>query len=461
MTGGIVADATGERGLVDVAIDATTVLEVGEDLRSTYRAEKHIDALGRWVLPGVVDPHVHLSSWFGCSHGHRALVAAGVTTAVDLAGPVEDIVGTAARSGAGLELGVVEALLPERLGGGVRSAMDSALDKGALGVKILGGHFPLTPDQVREVGEVTAERRDLVFAFHAGTTEHPGDFSGLAEAVTILAGLPVYLAHLNSYCRGEVESELVETDQALRWVEEGGFQTESYLGIINGCPGEARGGVLLSAATRRHLVRSGLAGDAEGLRRALSSGLALAVDPSAPEQLVSGEAAVGYWEAADSKITICFPVNRLSVGAALLTARCREDARQFAVMNLCSDGGGIPRNVTLEYGLRLVSWRVLTIGDLVTKYAKNPGKLLGMEKGSLQPGADADVVVVDPVNGRVDVTVGGGEILYEHGHVRGSGARWLSRGRGPVSAEGGSIRHVDVSRSSVFKGRAVPTQGEG
>lgn len=449
LSGGLVADSRGELGHVDIALDGNTLLDIGPNLHDTYDANRCMDVKGKWVLPGVVDPHVHLSKWFGCAHGHRALVAAGVTTAVDFAGPVEDVLSTAELDGAGLELGIMEALTPRQLDSGVPTAVDRALEKGALGVKILGGHFPLSPDQVREVGELTARRRDYLFALHAGTTAHPGDFSGLTEAIDLVSDLPVYLAHLNSYCRGEVTSDLEETQQALRWVDEHQILTESYLGIINGCPGEVDSGKLVSAATRRHLRRLRFDDNPKGLAEALNTGAAQAVDPSAVGQLRSGPSAVDYWDKAKSMVTVCFPINKLSVGVAMLTARTKYDPRAFSVSNICSDGGGIPRNVTLEYGLRLVEWRVLSIGELITKCSLNPGRLLGMDKGTFSPGADADVVIADRLTGLVDATIGGGQILYENGKILGSGARILVRQESSVST-GLPTRQVDLAKSTLF-----------
>ncbi len=53
------------------------------------RAEEEIDATGKLILPGGVDPHVHLNEpgrgdWEGWEHGTRAAAAAGVTTILEM-----------------------------------------------------------------------------------------------------------------------------------------------------------------------------------------------------------------------------------------------------------------------------------------------------------------------------------------------------------------------------------------
>src|SRR3970282_1173658 len=49
------------------------------------RGKRNIDASGKWVLPGVIDPHVHFHMWERPFEGDaifetRAAAAAGVTT---------------------------------------------------------------------------------------------------------------------------------------------------------------------------------------------------------------------------------------------------------------------------------------------------------------------------------------------------------------------------------------------
>ena len=45
--------------------------------------------------------------------------------------------------------------------------------------------------------------------------------------------------------------------------------------------------------------------------------------------------------------------------------------------------------------LRLFEQGVLTLSQLVEKMAKNPASILGIDKGTLKPGADADITIVD------------------------------------------------------------------
>ena len=58
--------------------------------------------------------------------------------------------------------------------------------------------------------------------------------------------------------------------------------------------------------------------------------------------------------------------------------------------------GIIGLETSLPLALRLVAEGVLTLPQLVEKMALNPARLLGLGRGTLQPGAPADITVIDP-----------------------------------------------------------------
>jgi len=80
------------RSHADIAITDGTIDSVGADL-SDLDAGRRIDASGRLVMPGAIDPHVHVEwpDWdydVGAEHGGRAAAAGGVTTAINfIVGP--------------------------------------------------------------------------------------------------------------------------------------------------------------------------------------------------------------------------------------------------------------------------------------------------------------------------------------------------------------------------------------
>src|SRR5687767_15362366 len=77
---GRVVNADGARD-ADVRIVGETIAEVGSNLRAAANA-RIIDAAGKLVLPGGIDPHTHLHPSFvdDMTSGSMAALAGGITT---------------------------------------------------------------------------------------------------------------------------------------------------------------------------------------------------------------------------------------------------------------------------------------------------------------------------------------------------------------------------------------------
>src|SRR5215475_4749697 len=70
----------------DISIEDGRIAAVGIDLRG---AAEEIDATGLFVLPGVIDVHLHFNEpgrtdWEGAATGSRALAAGGGTCFIDM-----------------------------------------------------------------------------------------------------------------------------------------------------------------------------------------------------------------------------------------------------------------------------------------------------------------------------------------------------------------------------------------
>ena len=163
VTGGLgPTGPAGSPAVADVGIADGRIAEVDAGL-DRAAAREVVDASGCYVLPGLVDAHVHVSGRFGRPVGLRMLVRGGVTAALDLAGDAADLQETLPVSGCGLTVGALHALIPgdtvptDAPGETeIEDFLDRQLERGALGLKVLGGHFPLTPDSTRTVIEVCA-----------------------------------------------------------------------------------------------------------------------------------------------------------------------------------------------------------------------------------------------------------------------------------------------------------------
>ena len=85
--GGTIVNATG-RYLADVFADGNTIKAIGMDLDNP--ADEIVDAKGKYILPGAIDPHTHISMPFMGTHaqdnyetGTIAAACGGVTCVVD------------------------------------------------------------------------------------------------------------------------------------------------------------------------------------------------------------------------------------------------------------------------------------------------------------------------------------------------------------------------------------------
>ncbi len=456
--GRVIDPANGVDGCYDVAVSGSRVAALGG--AGPVSAARVLDARGKHVFPGVIDLHVHLFSRQSSPVAQKMLARAGVTTALDMGAAPAEAITDSAQYGAGLTIGSLGSVVP---GGNlpgrdapleaIRQVVADSLDGGSLGIKV---HFDqkLTP---RATADAIAEanRQGAWVAFHCGTTETASDITGLREAVQLAGGNRLHLAHVNSYCRGNVTDPVAEAQECISLLNGAPHLfAESYLAVINGTGARCKDGFPANERVRMWLGMGGFAGTEQGLREAIMAGWArinmVAGDDTV---LATGQAGVEAWQAAGTNIGLSFPVN--PPVPRLMLAAAKDKTGRFVVDALGTDGGGIPRNVLIRDGLSLVQLEVLTLAELVRKIAWTPARVLGLPgKGHLGPGADADITVVDPAARRAATTIAGGRIVMHEGVVFGSGTRFLTTPRGEAAVRGGGCEPVviDLAESGFYTG---------
>jgi hypothetical protein len=430
-------DAQGDLGIKDGRI-----VEAGQNLDKTG-AERVVDAAGKWVIPGVIDPHMHVSSWIGDYPGLRMMAREGVITALDMAGPPESVFHNIKNHGSGMNIACLSAFtfdtgkgMGELSDDEIRARIARAVKDGAFGVKLLGGHYPISPEMTRKVIKYSAEM-GIYVAFHAGTTGKGSNLEGLEEAVELADGNPVHIAHVNSYCRGYIKDALRETADAMDLIGRSpNVWSESYLSIFNGTSGKCRDGEILSHVTKTCCQIKGFGPDHAGLGEAIMAGYARVVKLQGGENvLVTGEEGFQYWKARDTDVTLSFPVN--SPEAQIAIALRKDKAGDFIVNSLSTDGGGIPRNTMVRQGLELVRLGAFTPSEFVMKTSRNTARMLGLKnKGHFTSGADADVTVVDPDKAAASMGISLGKIIMVDGVVTGEGGMILTTPDGAARVRG-------------------------
>lgn len=443
-------------GVADLIFEDGRVAQVGAGL-SVPKGAQVVEADGLLVMPGLVDSHAHVGGEYW--PGHAMMARVGVTTALNLSGNVTDVLDGIKAVGAGLTIASLDSPTPGNelpnespTAAEIGQALDRALENGALGVKVLGGHYPYTPDATAEIFRAARERTAYA-AFHVGSTATGSDLHGLRESAELADGGPLHIAHVNSYCRGMVLDAIEEAREAIDILtRHPNLRSESYLARANGTSAKCVDGVPASGTARNCLIMRGYDVTEAGLEKAMLDGYCSVVDGSGDaNRLVTGEEARDLWQEMGTNIGISFPVNDPTSQFILATAR-RPDGR-FAVDALSTDGGGIPRNVTVDHGLAIVALGGLSLSTFVQKASLAPARMLGLDrKGHLGVGADADCAIIDVATRTVKATIAGGRPICLDGVIVGSGGTVVTtpRGERAVRQAGLPAEVVDLTRSGLY-----------
>lgn len=460
ISGGYLVDpANGREGRFDLAIEGGKVVRVEQGL-SRDLARQVYEADGRLVLPGLIDTHVHLTPATRAA-GFHMLAASGVTTALDCAGPVETVLEGMALKGSGINVAVLNRLTPGGSLSGehaskeeVRAYVEKSLTNGALGIKLIGGHLPLSPETTIFSIEA-ANEAGCYAAFHCGSTKNGSNLYGLLDALEFAGNNHLHICHINAYCRGLTHGS--PTEEALLALRELAARphliSESHMGPFNSCWSRLNEeGKPYSHVTRTCLESGGYSIDGNGLLAAAKEGY-MRVQKVLPDNVIYLEPEEGaiYLKEIDFETMVSFPVNNRST--AFLCATAKNPEGNFIVSALSSDGGAIPRNFLLSHGLALVRFDALSLAQFVLKAAWTPACMMGLcNKGHLAPGADADITVVDSKSHNPLLTVASGRIIMTEGIVVGQGGKLITTESGAKSLVKQGINHdiVDLGQSLFY-----------
>jgi allantoinase len=426
--GATVVGAGVERPL-DVAVADGLIAEIGPELEGP--AAEKIDAGGLHLLPGVVDAHVHFNEpgradWEGFETGTRALAAGGGTAAVEMplnahpptvTGAAFDEKRRCLERSACVDVGLWGGLIP----GGV-DAMNELAARGVVGFKAFMcssgiDDFPGVDDLTMYEGMCRAASLGLPVAVHA---ESEAITSGLAQRAR---------ADGRTAMRDFVESrpvvaELQAIARAIALAQETGcslhvVHVSTGRGVALVAEARARGMDVSCETCPHYLVLT--EEDAEVL-----GNVAKCAPPLRPRR-----ESESLWQAlADGTL----PMVASDHSPAPWALKDGEDA--FAAW------GGISGCQTLlalllSEGHRLRALELDLIARVTSGYVARRFRL--PRKGRLEPGADADLVLVDLT---ASGTLTADDLQYRHRHSPFVGrtlsarvARTLVRGR-TVFADG-------------------------
>ena len=430
--GGNIIDPKNEvHGPRDLGIKGGKIVEVGTDLPGA-QAREIWDLAGYSLMPGVIDTHTHVRG-----PAHRMMAKAGVCTCLDM-GAGRSVFEEMPERGCGLNVAALQTIGPfadkTPSNGELDGLVEGALQAGAIGIKLVGGHRPSTPDATAAMIEA-GNRAGAYVAFHVGSTETGSNLRGLLEAVQLAGKNHLHIAHVNSYLRGLIKDPVEEVVDGLASLKgKKNLVSESYLAIINGTGGKVVDGLPQSHVTRNCLRMRGYEPTEAGLEKAISDGYGLVqIEEGGETVMITGARGAKEWKAKGSDVGMSFPVNVPE--STFLCAVKRDEKGKFIVDAISTDGGSIPRNVAVENGLTLVRYRALTLDEFVYKASTRGAQMLGLHaKGHLGEGADADITVLDMAHGRAAMTVVGGKMIMAFGIIYGKGGTVITTRKGlPVA----------------------------
>jgi hypothetical protein len=469
ITNGRLLDAdTGRDEISDIAISGDKIERIDQNIDPS-NSNDTIDASGHWIIPGMIDTHVHVANAADLGRirglGLQMVAAAGATTVIDLGGSMDALTAGIDARGSGVNVGSLGYLKPgETVPEGrlspdmILEIVGTALEAGSLGIKLWGGYYPFTPDETSRFIS-TANNLGAYVAYHVGTTETGSRLDGLREVPSLLGSSGrVHVAHINAYTRGSILPVEEEIQEALQIIDDLRDQivSEVHLARPNFTLGKCdEDGNVLADVVGNCLKLRGYAPTDEGIRAALRDGYASTVEETRTGLvLVSGERGVELFDAGNTDVPMSFPVNGAESAFQLTAAHNSEN--EFIIDAIGSDAGALPRNVNIEQAMRLVKFGALEPLEMVLKLSLNPAKMIGLtSKGRLSEGFDADITIIDPDAGKASHGIVAGELIMLSGRVIGRGGTILTTDRGVSAVEATDIAHevVDITQAMMYSGR--------
>ena len=393
-------------GEMDVGIRGEKIVAVGWSGTLSEQATQVIDASGKIVIPGGIEPHAHIgipvpSEWSGQpdimtqppQDASRAAAFGGVTTIVDFAGD--------------LSFAEVEDKTPKSIMSVVeerRSVFRTHAYTDYTFHYILAGE--VAPETIGEIGEAIQEG---IASFKIFTTFHPIRVP-YGHLWTIFAEVAKH---------GGIMAVHAEEDEVVRYMTEKlkreGRDQGYNLHLVHNNISED--------LAFRHIIR--LAQHTEAgiyfVHTTAKEGVAAIAEARAAGQPVYGEALHNYLQftcddykkpggtAIHTYPAIKFADDRDALIAGLMDGRLATTATDEytthkgpklwgdTIETVCGGHNGIETRMPVAF-TKFVAERNVSLQRFVDITSANAAKLLGLypRKGAIQPGSDADIVLIDP-----------------------------------------------------------------
>jgi dihydroorotase len=410
---------------VDILIDAGKIVHVGPDAAEVAWQRQGaaaptplavIEAHGWLVTPGLIDIHTHLRDP-GYEYketietGSAAAAAGGFTALACMANtnPVND------------RAAVTEYILEKARAVGLVHVFPI----GAVSVGLAG-------ERLAEIGEL--KQAGVVGLSDDGKCVMNSQLMRRALEYADMFGLPV-IAHCEDVhlaAHGVMHEGRVSAELGLRGIP---AQAEDIMVARDIALAELTGG-------RLHIAHVSTAGAVRLVRDAKARGLRVTAEVTPHHLFLTEDAVRGY-----DPNTKMYPPLRTAADVAALRQALRDGtidaiATDHAPHDIADKEvefdrapfGIIGLETALPLTLRLVDEGVLPLAEAIAKLTCGPARVLGLAKGTLQVGADADVTLIDP---HAEYTVDRREFRSKSRNSPFHG--WTLKGRAVMTVCGGKI----------------------
>jgi len=406
--------------ILDVLTDGPRIAKVARDIKE--KADEIIDAGGRIVMPGIVDMHVHLrepgrEDKETVSSGTRAALKGGVTSLLAMPN-TEPPIDSPER--AALLKGILEKKAS------VNVFISAAITRGRLGEELV---------DIKGLKRAGA----IAFSDDGSSVENAGLFLKALELARDNDALLIEHCEDRSLSNdGVVSLGIISTKLGLRGIpkEAEYSRVERNVRLAGEC------------GASLHIAHLSTKESVDIIATAKKKGAKVTCEVTPHHLSLTEEAVLGYDANMKMKPPLCADTDRRAL---------REGLRSGAIDIISSDHaphtdnekeieferaefGAIGLETELAVAItELIHGKVLDWPGLVRILSLAPSRILGITKGTLGMGADADIIVVDPqrewlvekkslvsksknspflgrvLKGAVDYTVLAGRVVYQDG----------------------------------------------
>jgi dihydroorotase len=375
--GHVIDPANGINEKLDILVSDGKIASVSKPGSIPGNGAQIIDALGKIVVPGLIDMHVHLRE---PGFEYKETIATG--TAAAKAGGFTSVCCMPNTNPVNDNRSVTEFILSQARGAAARVFPIGAITKGSKG------------EELAEMGELRsagcfAVSDDGKPVMNSAVMRRALEYSKIFDMLVISHCEDTALA-----AKGVMNEGIISTELGLRGIPR---VAEDVITARDIALAELTGG-------RLHIAHVSTAGSVSMLRGAKARGVKVTAETCPHYFSLTDEAVRGYNTMAkmNPPLRIADDVDAIKQGLrdGTLDVIATDHAPHAADEKIgefdYAPFGIVGLETALGLTLKLVQEDVLPLAEAIRKLTANPAGILKIDKGSLSAGADADVTIIDP-----------------------------------------------------------------